>query len=282
MTLNDIGEELGVSEATVRRHLRRAGFSRKDYLPEFVSPPLDRPLEVYGKVGIAADWHIPLCDYAYVNKMIEHFVDLGITTLAIPGDFFNMDSLSQYEPKQSTANLEREVYEGGKVMDRLLDIFDRVLFSKGNHDFRIARKLGYHVPFKQAINFVFSEIDIEKRKKLEVSNLDYIWARPFEGAGNYDSWYITHPSNYSSVPMTVGRDLAGKLGSNVLTAHSHHCAVGFAKNGHHVVGELGGLHDKTVTAYLQETNRFSSWAQGYAFIDDDNRLHMESPRWSNH
>lgn len=280
MTLLEIGDELGVSETTVRRHLKRAGFNRQEYLPEFVTPPLDRPIEIIGKVGIAADWHIPLCDYAYANQMIEHFVDLGITTLCIPGDLMNLDSLSQYEPKQSSASLEREVYETQKVIDRLLDTFERVCYSKGNHDYRIAKKLGYNVPFKQAVNFLFTDIDPEKKKRLEISNLDYQWVRPYEGASNYESWYVCHPVSYSSLPMSVARELAGKLGSNVLTAHSHHCAVGYAKNGHHVVGELGGLHDKTVTAYLQETTKFSSWAQGYAYIDDESRLHMESKGWS--
>lgn len=274
---------MGVSEATVRRNLRTAGFDRNDvrnYLPEFETAPLDLPIETIGEIGLAADWHLPLCDYAYANKMIGHFVDLGITTLGIPGDFFNMDGLSQYEPKQNSANLEREIHEGQKVMDRLLDVFKRIIFTRGNHDVRLARKLGYSLAFKQSMNMLLPDIDPVKRSRLEVSNLDYFWNRPYEGASDYESWYICHPENYSSLPGSVARDMAGKLGSNVLTAHSHHAAVMYAKNGVHTCAELGGLHDKRVTAYLQSSNKFARWVNGYGWIDANNKFHMESEGFS--
>lgn len=274
-TNHEMADFLGVDESTVRRNLR------KGRLPVFVTPELDRPIEVVGKLAIAADWHLPLTDYNYANEMIDRLEAMGYKTLGIPGDFFNFDALSRYESKQPTANLEREVSEGVQVMDRLLDTFDRIVFTKGNHDFRIARTLGFKLQFKHAISLLFGDIDKAKKERLEISNLDYFWNRPTEGASDYDSWYICHPENYSTLPLSVARVLAGKLGCNVLTAHSHHCAKGFAANGFHTVGELGGLHDRTVTAYLQGSNKFGNWNQGYATINESNKLKLYSPRWDN-
>jgi hypothetical protein len=271
----EIANFLGVDESTVRRNLRKRG------IPVFVTPELDRPIEVVGKVAVAADWHIPLMDYAYANTMVAHLEEAGYTTLAIPGDFFNMDALSRYEGKQASANFEREVHEGLVVMDSLLDTFDRVIFTKGNHDYRLARTLGFKLSFKHAISLLFGDLDKGKKERLEISNLDYLWVRPTPKARDYDSWYVCHPANYSTLPLSTARVLAGKLGTNVLTAHSHHCAKGFAANGYHVVGELGGLHDRDVTAYLQESNKFGNWNQGYATINEHNKLKLYSPFWDN-
>jgi hypothetical protein len=67
---------------------------------------------------------------------------------------------------------------------------------------------------------------------------------------------------------------------NVLTAHSHHSAVGYAADGVHVVAELGGFFDARATEYLQRSTAYPLWTQGYALINDAGRLTVHSPGWA--
>ena len=66
-----IGNLLNVDEATVRRSLQKAGYSR-DRIPEDVvdrlSIEVEDPIYLEGDYCISADWHIPLYYPAYVNK----------------------------------------------------------------------------------------------------------------------------------------------------------------------------------------------------------------------
>ena len=53
---------------------------------------------------------------------------------------------------------------------------------------------------------------------------------------------------------------------HVLTAHTHHCAMGWDASGEYVVGELGGFFNIQQTEYLQGTTSFPNWCNGYWFI----------------
>lgn len=242
--------------------------------PEYMVE-LDQPLTITGDVGITADFHIPLYDPEYVNTMIETFRDAGIKTLVVGGDFLNMDELSRFDDKQSSAGLEFEIGEAVKVMEVLTESFDRIVYMWGNHDARLHKALGLKLQFKHAMKLIFNELDKEGLTKIEFTNLDHVWVETAEG----ERWYICHPASYTRVPLTTARVLSAKFDAHVITAHSHHCAVGYAIDGEHVVAEIGGLFDKTKTAYLQRTVTNPTWTQGFALLKDG-KLRVHSPGWS--
>jgi predicted phosphodiesterase len=271
----DIADRLGVSEASIRRGFKSAGFERH-MIPtnsEFLIE-LDKPVTLQGDVMITADWHIPLYDPAYANEMIKVAREQELKTLIIGGDFFNFDALSRYEPKQEDAGLERELDEGVRVMRTLQETFDRIIYIWGNHDARLHKALGMKIAFSSAMKNVFNALGRDEVTKIEFSNLDHCWVETEKG-----DWYICHPDMYTRVPLSGARVLATKLNANVITAHSHHCAVGYAIDGQKVVAEIGGLFDRTVTSYLQRSTTFPTWAQGFAFLKDG-RLNVHSPGWS--
>lgn len=271
-----IADKLGVDESRIRAAFRTEGFKREvaavtsDYWID-----LDQPITLTGDVGITADFHIPLYDPEYVNTMIETFVDAGIKTLVVAGDFLNMDELSRFEDHQKSANLEFELGEAVKVMEVLTQNFDRLVYVWGNHDARLHKALGLKLQFKHAMKLIFNELEKEFLGKIEFTNLDHVWVE----ADDSGPWYICHPANYTRVPLTTARVLAAKLDAHIITAHSHHCAVGYALDGEHVVAEIGGLFDKEKTAYLQRTTTFPTWTQGFAFLKDG-KLRVHSPGWS--
>lgn len=277
-----IGRRFGVDESTVRRALDSIGYKRS-LIPIDVTADegrfefdIDVPLVHQGDIMITADWHIPLYDPHYVNEMIRTARAEELTSLAIAGDFFNFDSLSRYDPKQTDAGLERELSEGAEVMKVLLDTFDTIYYIWGNHDARLHNALGFKLQFKEAMKMVFGSLGDEALDHMKFTNLDHMW---IEDGYRDTSWYVCHPQAYTSVPLSGARKIASKVNANVITAHSHHCAVGYGVDGEKVVVEGGGLFDKNKTAYLRRTTTYPTWVQGYSWIKDG-RLNVSSPDWS--
>jgi predicted phosphodiesterase len=265
----EIAEILGVGEASVRRGLKKI----KGLLPEKPIWDLETPLRVEGNVAVTADWHIPICDYQYANKFIKDAQRLKMKTLIIGGDFFNFDALSQFDLKQD-APLELELTEASFVMQQLLETFKEIYFIWGNHDARLHKALGYKLQFDQAMDLVFSGLTKTQRDKIRFSNLDHIYVE----SGGRD-WYICHPQSYARQPLSTTRRISYKeRGANIITAHAHHCAVGYAEDGQTVLAEAGGLFDANQTAYLRRTTTHPRWTQGYGFIIEG-RLQLNSPGW---
>lgn len=236
---------------------------------------VERPIVHRGAAAIAADFHVPLTDHKYVGKFLEHCEQVGMQTLIVAGDFWNLDSLSSFDSKQQSAGLEREIADGNSLMRRLLGSFDRVLMCWGNHDARLHKTLGYRASFATAMRMLFHDLAKDELGRLTISNLDHVIVK----AGKRP-WYVCHPKSYSSTPLTGARKIAAVKGMNVLTAHSHHCAIGYAADGVHVVAELGGFFDAKATEYLQRSTAFPLWTQGYALIDESGMIDVHSPGWT--
>ncbi len=275
-----IAERFGVNESTVRRGLERVGYKRHllplDH-PTRYAFDLDTPIVIKGDAMVTADWHIPLYDPVLVNHMIEKARELELTTLIIAGDFFNFDSLSQYDPKQDQAGLEREWNEGVAVMRLLLETFERIIYVWGNHDGRMHKSLGFKIRFAEAMKMLFGGLGDDLLSRIEFTNLDHVILESGDGKRPF---YICHPSNYTSVPLSGARKLSNKTGMNVVTAHSHHLAVGLAEDGEKIIIEAGGFHDRTKTAYLQRSTGFPTWAQGYMWVIDGKPF-VYGPKWEN-
>lgn len=271
-----IAERFEIHESTVRRGFERIGYTRhrlpEDH-PTRYEFDLDTPIVVEGDAMVTADWHIPLYDPKVVNTMIDKARDEGLTNLIIGGDFWNFDALSQYDPKQSDAGLEREWHEGIAVMRVLLETFENIYYVWGNHDARLHKALGYKMRFADAMRMVFGLLGDEALDRFTFTNLDHVIL-----ASGGERFYICHPANYTSVPLNSARKIANKVNMNVITAHSHHAAVGLAEDGQKIVIEAGGLFDRTKTAYLKRSTTFPTWAQGYVWIKDG-VPHVYSPRW---
>lgn len=273
-----IAKELGVDESRIRAAFRAVNF-RRDLIPidledRFIIE-LDKPLTITEDCGVVADFHIPLYDPLYVNEMITTLRAEGVKTLIVGGDFLNMDELSRFEDKQASANLELELKEAVNVMGVLTEAFDRIVYMWGNHDARIHTALGMKLQFKHAMRMIFNELGKETLTKIEFTNLDHAWYEGIEG----EKWYICHPASYNRAPLTTARMLAAKLNAHVMTAHSHHSAVGYATDGKHVVAEIGGLFDKEKTQYLQRSTTNPTWTQGFAMLKQG-KLRVYSPGWS--
>lgn len=279
----EIAEQLGVSEAAVRRGLQKANYNPNRLPAQWIkrmAVGLEQAVRLdvskLGPGAVTADWHHPLTDYHLVNRFIDHATEVGATNwLLVAGDWFNMDALSAFDYKQSSAGLPKELEGSSQTMARLLEVFDRIILTWGNHDARLHKALGYKVRFNQAMRMLFADLGIEAYEKIEISDLDHAWIDTPRGP-----YYVAHPKAYNSNPLTSARKIAGIKHAHVLLGHSHHTAIGHDPSGKFVVGELGGFFDIGKTEYLQRTTTYPQWQQGYAFIDGQGFLAIEGEGWS--
>ena len=219
---------------------------------------LDQPLVLKGDWAVTADWHVPLYDADLVNLFLKDAADY--TNLLIAGDFLNGDSLSQYMPKQKSAGLEKEVSEARSLMEVLCANFTNIVFLKGNHDYRYTKSAEYRESFVDSMRKVFDGID-KGKCKLRFSNLDHCYL-----ISNNEKYFVAHPTSYSKNPLSNPNSLAEIKKCHTLTAHTHHCAMGWDRSGQYVIGELGGFFNIAQTEYLQSTTTYPNWCNGYWFI----------------
>lgn len=279
-----IAAQLGVSEAAVRRGLGKANFNPyklPTWFIEEMAVHLDKPIVIdqakAGAGAVTADWHLPLTRFDLVNTFIDHAVEVGATNwLLVAGDWFNQDFWSQFDFKQTGGDVPTELRASTFVMARVLEVFDRMIISWGNHDSRLHKTLKYAVDFATTMDWLFSDLPFELKRKLEFSNLDHVIVKTAE-RGDY---YIAHPKSYNTKPLTTAIDLAAKELKHVITGHSHHTAIGHDRSGQFVVAEIGGFFDRHKTQYLQRTTKYPNWQNGYGFIDADGYLIIEGEGWS--
>jgi len=267
-----IADLFEVDESTIRRALKKERVEeqkRKEFdsgATDYIA--LSTPITHVGPIIVTADWHFPLFDPVLGNKVFKTAEETGIDTLLIAGDVFHMDALSRFEPKQKDVELWEEIQVAQESMSVLLDHFKHIYVIKGNHDMRLVKALGFYIQFEQAMRMVFGSLGDDLLKRITFSNLDHMWVKPKKKSSSYESWYVCHPSSsYTQVPLSKGRVLSDKYNTNVIAAHSHHFAMGFARDGKRVVAEAGGLFDASKTEYLQETTSYPIWQQGYMWLD---------------
>lgn len=219
---------------------------------------LDKPLMLRGDWAVTADWHVPLYDAKLVNRFLDDAAEYN--NLLIAGDFLNGDSLSQYYPKQKSAGIEKEIAEARSLMETLAKNFKKIVFLKGNHDYRYVKSAEYRTDFVTAMQEVFDKINLDNCT-LKFTNLDHVYIN-----SNGEKYFVAHPTSYSKTPLANPKNIAEIKKCHVLTAHTHHCAMGWDASGAYVIGELGGFFSIPQTEYLQDTTAYPNWCNGYWFI----------------
>lgn len=241
---------------------------KSDYL-EDDKTPIKRfaPLVRVGDAIVTCDFHIPLHQPALINLLVKAAKQEGINKLIIAGDYFNMETFSSYLPYQPEAALEIERHDGNLVMKTLLRTFDEIDLIWGNHDFRLSRKLGFKKSFEECMKWMLEGLSDEEMAKIRISELDYMYYYP-ESETQGRQIRICHPRDYSKAPLTGAKALAEKHGCSIITAHSHHFAIGVAPDGYNLMIEGGGFFDKARTEYIQKSTKHPEWVPGFTIFKD--------------
>jgi hypothetical protein len=216
-------------------------FFRKQTCSIGNAPNLTGFLHLKGDWAITNDWQIPFHDASLVDAMIYVATKVhNMKNLLICGDFWDNHMYSSFTKLTEGLTSEDQYVVSEEIMEMLLDHFDHIVWSSGNHEFRLMRMLEGNIKF-------------ERLGRMITSN-DKVTLTPYPYVHINNSWRVTHPRNFSIIPLTVARKLAGKHSRNIICAHGHRLGVSFAESGRFIVADSGGLFDVTKMDYVMLTD----------------------------
>jgi len=214
---------------------------------------------------VAGDWHIPFYDDALLDSLLLVKEEYGVKDIAIPGDLWDCDNLSQYTKIVNTCSFDDEAREVGVVLRLLIQEFDRVFICRGNHEKRwMDIKGGFSVQALFQLSGVPSIDPVTEQPLYHLTTDDHMHL-----VQNGEKWLLCHPRTYRQVPLSVVRDLASIHGMHVFGAHGHQLAQGVDRSGRYNVVDGGGMFDKASLDYLRETTTHPETRPGFYLIQDN-------------
>jgi len=269
LSFSRIGAELGCSADTARgmyyRWLRQT--RQRDGAPTsaVALPALveaarwDNAPVLDGDWLILPDVHLPYTRWALLELALEFGVRQmrrGQRQLLLLGDFINADALSTYAHSAPPLGLNDELDVARDVLATMTRHYDRIVWTMGNHELRIARALD-------------GQIGGEALRRLLASSerVDVLGETRAIVVSGGVTWRCTHQRSYSSARGRTPARLALKYQSNVISAHEHHVAVTLDDYGRYVAISAGGLFDQVRLNYASYIDSTSpAMCNGFVFV----------------
>ena len=200
------------------------------------------------------DFHVPQHNW----DMIHWACQQGCRDLIINGDFFNLDSMSDYQRKQSGCDWEAERECATDILRVLLENFKCIVMDFGNHDKRISKKTNYVMGQRDLIALTVRESD---RWRIVTTELDHVHLDD-----GYRKWRICHSLEYSRNHCQKPEAMGKKYGRNIIQNHTHILAekkVYYGDTVRYYI-EGGCMVDMDKVEYEQfNTSTFTNWGNGF-------------------
>jgi len=136
----------------------------------------------------------------------------------------------------------------------LEEVFDETILFTGNHEDRFSRTNKFHIDNTRVLQMLGRDM-----KHYKFSEYHYLIL---------DDWRLTHPGSYRQQKLSVASALADKFRMNVLQAHGHFGSIGYSRSGY-LVGDMGGIFDKTRAEYTMEKDTTHPvWNNGFFIYKD--------------
>ena len=217
------------------------------------------PRVVIDRFIMTSDWHIPYHSDEKVKQVLQAAKDHGITDVVAAGDVIDLPTLSHYDPRDIDSYLGMEFTAVGDVLYQFGEAGLRLHWSRGNHELRYFRALKHQVDIKDLVKSCIGDAQF-----IESYNVEELIV-----VSGSEQWLITHPSEYSTIQLTIPRKLAEKYHMNIASAHGHMYAMGHSPGGQKLL-ETGGLFDPEKIAYLWRggATKFPLQQNGFWIIDN--------------
>ena len=277
-TAKEVAAHYHVSLRTTRywhATLKRDGIQQYQGPPlEPIPPPLSSPPDFPEPLGktyddfitissnrtlILGDSEIPNHDPEIFELAYTLARRFGITDLIINGDFLALDCFSNWmRSAVYKLSLDDEIDQAKQVLLTMNNQFKRIVWSTGNHERRVA----YRVDGQLNHSKLFETID---RNALTISEYGYCILQ--SGPPGSIPWFITHPKNYSRIPLSLARELAAARLMHILSGHTHHQAMGRDRSGRFWLVDGGCCRDVSKTRYKSvEVTTHPAWNSGFTII----------------
>jgi predicted phosphodiesterase len=219
----------------IRKHRKKQEKSNMENIkvPEvYIKPKITSKKK---KIMIMSDIHYPYHRGDVLDNIKKHANE--ISALIIGGDAFNNDSLSRFA-EISKLSFEEEIigfYNFVKEMRDILPITVKIIFIRGNHEFRLYKYIASQHD-KQLAKFINPEVIqmltdgftiYEGTKKIDykpIENVEYV---PHWFTNINNELIVCHPEEFSRVQVKTAMDAVqyflsrGEQFSMVIVGHLH-------------------------------------------------------------
>jgi len=214
-------EEKHLDSAEIAEHFRQEGIRRtqkaiqryiarhkiRAKVPQSPVPPLQQ-LTVQGDFLLLFDIHSPLQDADWINRVMELALDMGIDSVGIGGDLVEFDAFSHFR-RSEDYDIRDELKTTRKLLSALAN-FDRVIFSPGNHEVRLSRKLNWLLPVDESMKLFLES------PKVQMTSLHW-----FEVISGGEKFRVEHPKNTSVHAALIPQKLCSKFLCHIIAGHGH-------------------------------------------------------------
>jgi hypothetical protein len=270
-----MSEAEGSNPGTLRKYRRMHGIeypahinpkgNHRPIVAAVDTPPLvpieEDELRIEGDAALSSDWHVPIIDWDVFHRWLDDAHRANLTTGICAGDMFNFDAWSRHDHKQKGTSPNDDMNAGAYAVTQALEVFDRLVVTRGNHDENLHRKLDYGIKFDRVLRMALEGVPREKLDRLVITGRDYVIIDTDEG-----EWRVCHTRSYSKQPLAYPNRISMRYEQHVAGGHRHHHAQGWSSAGRRLV-ELGGFMDEERMAYTKRyTNDFPIMQKGYALL----------------
>lgn len=226
-----------------------------------VGPSVRAPRVVSGleKILVIPDTHVPFEDGAAFAVMMAAARKVRPDTIVFLGDFADFVSVSFHPRALGTRGytLQEEVAAVNARLDEIQSLgASRVVFIKGNHEYRLERYLSEKAPE------LFGLVDTASLFRLKERGWECVEYRDHLKIGKM---HFTHDVGHAGV--FAHRQSRMAYEGNVVIGHCHRIALeiaGTAKGPAHIGAMLGWMGDKRSIDYMHVA-KASQWALGFGF-----------------
>jgi UDP-2,3-diacylglucosamine pyrophosphatase LpxH len=242
---------------------------------ECSSPPL---IVEYDDGQVWSDTHIPLHTPELMQRALSDMYRKRHRRLYVAGDFMDCQFASAFTSWGSAGPAEvREQHKAAEqILEAVLDVVNEIIIIPGNHDgTRFKHMSNGSMGFEMILRGLVGPAALRDGK---IKFTEKRWC-VLKGSP-WGDWRLTHPGAMRKIPLSTASAIALKVGTNVLTGHEHHLAVGFEPTGRYMVCNAGHMQAEHLTDYKQDVDTtHASWTSGYVeFVDGVPQLRPYIPR----
>ena len=225
-----------------------------------------------GDYLVTCDYHCPYHSVEWCNRSLAVADKLGIKTLIIAGDLFEMSFAKKwlYYEDEKHHGLDAEIDEAQKIK-KMLEYFDKVYLIRGNHEDRVRRMTEARIQAGHIIKLFTTEIYAKK----------FIYS-PYDSLFIGDNWMVVHPQSYSQISGSTAVRLAEKYHRHILNSHGHFSALRYDRSGKHMGIDTGAMVDPLKVGYISlSTSTHPFWNSGFCVVREDGLfLFNKSSDWT--
>ena len=261
-------------------HKTQAGvpriFTESQYI-RYTDPPVVESDDVL----VLSDVEAPFHDADWCSDLVALAKKWKIETVILAGDFLHFASLSKFTKpmlsgrdgyefaEDAEVEVSDEVEAAAEFSDVLLENFKRLVMILGNHEKRLTKRLAVAV----RVNLIRQLLGYRFEKKFEVYPYYYCNVKASTGM-----WRISHPANYSVVPVRVAARAADKYRCNYVSGHGHDWGETVSVGGWYAAA-CGCCCDPERLAYNMLQDNLKPYQQQGGFILKDGHPYLFHPKY---